>query len=316
MSFQPKPYNQEQVARALANEMHLDAAASAFVLNDLVAKDSRLFNVEYAPLEAVQYLPINSNFHPGIPVVKYQQFDGAGVAQLSSDYATASPSNKITKAEFYMGVKTLRTSCVWSIDEIRAAAYEGTPLEQLEMDLARRSIQEGIDKLALNGDARVNMFGLLNIPNVPTSALAGGTEWDNPLATPDDIALSIVQFLQSIEINTKGSRRANALILDKALLNNLEARRMSSASDISIMEYVRRRFPGLQVFGSFLVGEKAVAYEKSPSVLELVMPIPFEVFPDDVKATRIVREMQARIGGVRAFFPKALAYKTNVLTAP
>lgn len=311
--FKQPEYNVEAVKEKLERELKLDAGFSAFIANELKEVDSRLFDIKYAELEALKFLPVNGRISVGAETISYKQYDGRGMAQITSDYATASPSNDIVAAEYFMGITGIRTSVTFSIQEMRAASMAGVPLEMKKMEQARRTIAEGIDKVALNGNAATNSIGFFSIPNVPTAAAAD--QWDLASAlTPDQIALAIIEFVNSVWVTSKGVHRANRLILPALLKLELESRRLGSVNDTSILDYVKSRLPGVEVMASFQLSDKAIAYEYSADNLELVLPVAFEAFPEEVHATRVVREMHARVGGVRAFYPLSLAYKTDIQT--
>lgn len=314
MIIKAPEYNTELVSARLQNELRLDAGFSAFVANQLKEMDSRLFDVKYANLEALNLLPVNGNFNPGAETISYKQYDGRGAAQITSDYATASPSSDIAVAEYFGKITGIRSSITYSIQEMRAAQMAGVSLDMQKMNTARRIISEGIESVALFGNAANNLTGFFSVPNVPSAA--SSDSWTATSSwTPAEIAQQIIDFVNSVKLTTKGVHRANRLVLPVAVVLYLQSLRLGSVNDTTVLQFVRTQLPGVEIIESFQLSDKAIAYEYSPENLELVLPIAFEAFPEKMEPTFIVREMHARCGGVRAFYPLSMAYKTAIQTA-
>jgi hypothetical protein len=60
--------------------------------------------------------------------------------------------------------------------------------------------------------------------------------------------------------------------------------------------------------GSLWTGDRAIVYDKSPEVLEALVPVEFEQFAPQMVGLETITECQARLGGVVLYRPKAVLY--------
>ena len=308
-------YRLDAVKAEIESKMRLDASFSAFIANELKEIDSKLFDTKYAELEAFKLVAVDGRMSPGAEQYSYKMWDGRGVAQITSDYATASPSNNVEVKEYISKVVGIRNSYQISIQEMRAAQLAGTPLDMMEIEIARRTIAEGINKIALHGDAMSGLTGLFNNAFVPSSVAASTLA---ALST-DAAALALAALVDQVKLQSKGVHKCNRLVMPESIRLALSMRRMGANNDTSVLEYFLKQRPGIEVIGSFELdtqgaggANRMLAYEYSAENAVMKLPVAFEVFPEEIHATFVVREMHARCGGVIFYRPLSAVYLDQV----
>jgi hypothetical protein len=308
-------YRLDSVKAEIENVMKLDASFSAFIANELKEIDAKLFDTKYAELEAFNLVSVDGRMSPGAEQYSYKMWDGRGVAQITSDYSTASPSNNVQVKEYISKVVGIRNSYQISIQEMRASQLAGVPLDTMEIEIARRTIAEGINKIALHGDTTANITGLFNNANVPSSVAASTLA---ALST-DNAALALAAFVDQVKLQSKGVHKCNRLVLPESIRLALSMRRMGTNNDTSVLEYFLKQRPGIEVIGSFELDtqgaggvNRALAYEFSPENAVMKLPVAFEVFPEEIRSTFVRREMHARCGGVVFYRPLSAVYLDGI----
>src|SRR5262249_37010472 len=129
-------------------------------------------------LKARVLIPIDSEVNPGAETVKFNVYDRRGIAKVIKSYADDLPRVDLVVTEVRSPIRSLGISYGFSQQELRAAAMAGMPLETQKATMARRAIEEAIDKIGAKGDSLNGLNGLLGIPNANTYTVpngAGGT---------------------------------------------------------------------------------------------------------------------------------------------
>jgi hypothetical protein len=310
-------------ARAIENEGRLDASQSIFFARELEEIDGQMYEVKYAKLEAFELVPVKT-LDPGTETYTWRLWDGRGIAEMTSNYSTTSPRADVEGAEASSTVRSIRNSFGYNVQEIRAAAKEKRPLENMRAAQARKGINEKINRVALLGDAAHGIVGLFNQANTqtftPGTKTGGGTAWTGAGATPDEILNDLFGMVDQIPTTTNEVEQPTVLLLPYARLRLIGRKRLGTLGDShTILSFFKQERPNITVRGALYLDTagaggvaRAVVYDPKPENLELLVPIPFESFPPQLRGMEYVVENHARMGGVVNRFPLAMLYADGI----
>ena len=312
-----------------AGDAHLDAAQTVFFARQLEEIDAQVYDVKYAKLEAFELLPVKT-LHPGVESYTYRQFDGAAVAKMTSDYSSGSPRADVKGLEFTSRVRGIRNSYGYSVQEIRAAQRENLPLENMRAAVARRGINEAINKRALMGDSEHGIYGLFALPNAAKYTVPKNAGNTSSYAWADKTAAEILNdmfgIVDSIPTATKEVEHAKRLLLPYAELRRISRMKIDSVSPITVLQFFQDNRPGIEVRGALYLdtaatenvvgGGMMVAYDPDRTVVELLLPVAFESFPPERKGLEWVVENHARMGSVVNRYPLAVCYGHGISAVP
>lgn len=312
----------QQDSENFARSLNADASVQAFFLRQLEEIDAQNYDVKYANLEAFELVSAKA-MDPAKETYTYRQFDKKGVAIMTADYANGAPRAEVDGKEYTARVRSLRSSYGMSIQEMREAASTGTPLETFKAEAARRAINELINTTALTGNAEYSLLGLFNQSaaqtyTVPADGTGASALWT--AKTADLILRDMFGIVDQIPTVTKEVEKPNMLLMPYANLRLISTKRLStSASDTTVLEFFRQQRPGINVRGALLLDTagsggtaRMVAYNNDPSIVQLLLPIPFEQFPAQQHSLQWTVECHARVGPVICRYPLSMAYGDGI----
>lgn len=301
---------------------HLDNTQSVFFARQLEEIEGTLYEVKMAELEARQLVDTKP-ISPGAESYTYRQFDKRGVAKVMSNYATSSPRADVDGKEYTAQLRSLRMSFGYSVQEIRAAQFAGTPLDSMKAMAARRAIDEGLNTIALLGSAEHNLIGLFNQPNaqtytVPADGSGASALWSTK--TVDLILRDMFGIVDQIPSNTFEREKPKRLLLSYTRLRLINRLRMGTGDGVlTVLKFFETQRPDIQVRGALLLDtagagatQRMVAYDPSPINQQWLVAVPFETFPVQLQGMEYVTECHARAGGVIARYPMSMAYGDGI----
>jgi hypothetical protein len=135
---------------------------SVFLARELESKDPTRYMELYAGLRARRFVPPIAGIAPYDRVYTYSMWGITGEAKFYGQNAKDLPKVGVTRREFSRTIKPLGASFGWTIDDIRAAAAKGVPLDDVTFIAATSSIERMIDRLIAFGDEDSGFTGLVN----------------------------------------------------------------------------------------------------------------------------------------------------------
>lgn len=302
---------------------NLDANESAFFERELEYVKKQTYDIKVPRLKAMELIPVSFEVDPGAKSIVYQQYEGVGVAQIIASYADDLPRADVIGREFVSIIKSIGTSYGYNLDEIRAASMAGKPLTARKAFAARRANDEKVESLAWWGDPTNNIQGLLRHPNI-TSALAAatgtGTTTTWSTKTADNILADLNALVTGIINLTSEVEAPDTILLPVSQYAYISQTPRSSTSDTTIKDfflahngYVTEIHPLLELASvdPAIVGggdstDIAVAYQKSPDVLTLEIPLPFTQLSPQERNLEFVVNCWSKCGGVIVYRPLAI----------
>jgi len=307
----------------------LDSGETAFFQRELQSTRARSRDVRFPELLATKLIPVSSESGPGATTTRYEQYEEMGVARIIANYADDLARADVRGKEFIKPIRSVGASYGYSIQDIRSSAMANKRLEQRRAMAARRAIAQKINDIGFFGDADHDLVGFLNHPNVTrVSAPNDGTGSARTFASKDADKMyrDMHNCVQSIVTLTNGIERANTLLLPEAQYGLIQATRMSSTSDTTVLEFFLKTHPsitvipvwqckdaGIGVEGGVSAGEDImVAYDRSPEKLEFDLPIEFEDFPPQLEGLEYEVPCHGRVGSVLYYYPLSCAITEGI----
>lgn len=308
----------------------LDAAQTVIFARQLEEIDGQLYDVKYAKLEALELVSAKA-LNPGAESYTYRQYDARAIAKFSSNYANGSPRADVSGLEFTAFVKSCRQSFGFNVQEIRAAAMAGLPLDAMRAMAARRGINEALNAVALQGNAEFGLPGLFSLSSTNTVTIPNGAVGASPLwstKSGDEIVADMVACIDKIPTVTLEVENPKRLLMSYSRLRFIMGKRLNTTGagapiagggDRTVLEQIKQVRPGVEVRGALLLDtagagstQRMMAYDPDRTNMEWLLPVPFESFPPQLQGMEWVIECHARAGGVVLRYPLTVCYADGI----
>jgi hypothetical protein len=324
-----------------------DANETAFFARELEYVYTQTYDIKYPNLKARQLFPVETRVPTGADSFTYSQFDKKVEAEIVHNYAQDFQNAEVMGKQFKQGVVSVGDSYQYSIQDLRAAAMAGRPLETMKAEAARWGIDYKLESLAAIGDVNTGLTGIFNTPSlVATTKVsqnnAGSTTvtWaalisdalakGNLTAAVQEILKDVSAMSRQISVQSDGLFMGDTLVLPVAsyfLLANTQ--RAPGFTDDTILQYILKTVPGLRsiefwpqanaVASSVLSGAGgngvALMYQKTPDVVQLVIPQEFEQFAPQPRNMSWIIPCHMRTGAITVRYPVALTYMLGTINA-
>ncbi len=301
---------------------NMDANEGVIFARQLEYVESRVYEVKYPTLKARELFPVDYSVPTGAETFTYRMYDHQGAFNLITNYSDDFRRVNTTGTETTGKVHSFGAAVEYTVQDLRAAAMAGLPLQDHEMRAARRASEQKLDDIVLNGEANGNLFGIMTHPNIPNAAVPAGastdTEWSEK--TPDEILADMNDIVSDMIDTTNGVEAPDTLILPHAQYELINNTARSSTSDTTILQFflrnnahISRVEPWYKLKGAGTGStDVMIAYRNDPEVAEIVIPQEFEMFPPQPKNMAFNIPCHARFGGVRVRYPLAFSIRRGI----
>jgi hypothetical protein len=304
----------------------LDADESIFFARELESVKSKTYDRLYPEYKALSLIPVSEEVDPGAETIKYESYEEVGIAQLLASYSDDVPRADVKGTETRSPVKPLASSYAYNLQEIRAARMAGKPLAQKKANAAKRAIDYKQNLIAFFGDTATGLLGLLNHPNiqeytVPADGSGSSKLWSTK--TADQMLRDMNGVVNQVFTVTNGVHQADTLLLPLAAYTLAATTRIGVDSNMTVLKFFMESNPfikevtwlnELKNAGAASVG-RMVAYMKSPDVLTLEIPQPFEQLPVQEEGFEFITYCHQRTGGVIVYYPMAICFGDGITPA-
>lgn len=298
-----------------------DDDTTAIFADQLRQIEDTLYRTIFPELRAQDFVPFDTTVNKGAEHFGYYMLDAVGMAKLIKNYADDIEDVAIKVNREFVPINGLGTKYSWSIQDTYNAMFANIPLTTEKADVARMTIAEKIDDMAVRGEEDVDMYGLTNHPNVQLFSPSTG-DW---LAADGSIDATGLEMLEDVKIHinsvNKQSKKALKVtnwVTDPDHLQALGQTFISSTANTSktVLEVLKEIFPGvtfeewseLENADAAGTGVRCVAYHKAPMVLSLPVPIIFEQLPPQARGFMFEVPCHGRVGGIVIRYPMAIGY--------
>lgn len=301
---------------------NMDANEGVIFARQLEYIESRAYEVKYPTLKGRELFPVDYSVPTGAESYTYRMYDHQGAFNLITNYSDDFRRVNVTGVEVTGKIHSFGAAVEYSVQDVRAAAMAGIPLQDHEVRAARRAAEQKLDDIILNGEAAGNLYGIMTHPNIPQAAVpngAGGTAtWATK--TADEILFDLNDIVSDMIDLTKGVEAPTDLILPIAQYELINNTARSTTSDTTILEFFLRNnahittvTPWYKLKGAGTGStDVMIAYRKDPEVIETVIPQEFEMFPAQPKNMSFNIPCHARYGGVRVRYPLAMSIRRGI----
>lgn len=222
----------------------------ATVASALVKVETEAYNVSYEDIVFQELFDVINLNDRTATAFQYAFISKAGKAALST------PDGKINWIDSMIEMKQVplydgNVGYKYGIKELQRAGKMNVSLDPLRVETAIEASLELAQEIAFNGDAKRDVVGFFNNPDVPSVALiagVGGNTW--ALKTSDEILADInhifaTAFATTKQIEFKIGSKSTRLMLPTALYSLTATKKMSAQSDMSVLDYVVKNCPHL-----------------------------------------------------------------------
>lgn len=211
----------------------------------------------------------------------------------------------------------------WTIPELEAAQKLGRPVDQQKFKGMQLKYQMDVDEQVYIGDTALGLTGLVNgatVTNV-SNAVTGG--WAT--ATPAQILADVNEILNSAWAATGYAICPRELRLDPVRFSLLVSQIVSSAGNISLLEFLKVNSLSNSINGvplniqplKWLVGRGAsgtnrmMAYTNDVDRVRFPL-VPLQRTPLEYRDIRQLTTYFGRLGGVEFVYPETIAYRDGL----
>lgn len=211
----------------------------------------------------------------------------------------------------------------WTIPELESAQKLGRPVDQQKFQGMQLKHNMDVDEQVYIGDGVIGVTGLVNNTAVTNLSNAVTGSWGT--ATPAQILADLNEML-----NSAWAASAYAVCPDRVLIDPLNYGRLvstlvSSAGNISILEFLRQNslsnaingrpldiFPSKWLTGRGAAGaNRMVAYTKDPQRVRFPL-VPLQRTPLEYRDIRQLTTYFGRLGVVEMVYPETVAYRDGI----
>jgi hypothetical protein len=316
-------------------------AAGVFLVGELERLDQRL----HQPLASVTWAR-DIDLREDVSIAdEFSSFTNSNFAAASgvagSDIAwIGKDSNAITGIALDIG-KTINPLGIWgmqlgwTLPELESAQKLGRPVDQQKFAAMQLKYQMDIDKLVYMGDTVVGTTGMLNHVSMTNvgNAVTGG--WAalitaNPATAADLIVADVNSLLNSVWAATAYALCPERLLIAPAPYTLLVSTKISSAGNMSILEYLKINCLSNAINGKplevqpckWLTGtnnggrgpaatDSMHAYIKDPMRVRYPL-VPLQRTPLEYRDLRQLTTYFGRMGAVELVYPETAGRRANL----
>lgn len=299
----------------LAQTGRFDDAASAFLARELTHVRAQVLQVKKAPLNAFQVFPVQTDIPVGAETALQRIYDSVGIAKIIGNYADDLPRADVAGKETAVRVYQLGAAYGYNVRELQNAAFANRPLSALKAAAARNAIDIKLNQLAWYGEAKNNIFGFLNQPNIGEYALKNdGANGSTALKDKDEATVirDMNEFLQAIPTATNEVETPNTVLLPPEAYAYLKTTRLTD-SDRTLMDFIQQAHP--EITRWMKVGELKGAGEDGkdvmfagvfdPTYIKFEIPARFNQLPVEKRNLEYVIDCLSETAGVTVNYPMA-----------
>jgi len=327
--FLGENHNGKQFISAVAQMAFNDALSddlTGYFIRQLTDIETAFYEVLYVPLKGMQLFPASSAYNIAAENILFQVWDYRGQSRTVANYAVEDfPESDVLLKQLSVPVKGEGAKYSYTIQDLRASAMANQPLDQMKAQAARRTIEQGMNRIVWNGDIDTGRVGILTDPDVPYGSVPSDgtgstTQFINK--SGQQIYRDLCTIVREIEVNSGGLFKPNTLVLPVNQYRYIEQKPFAeSFMGTSVLTYFKQNNAGINVeYAEELKGASSttpgndvmIAYEKKMEYSCIAMPIPFEMFPPQMTALKYSVLCHARTAGMIIRQPISMNIKEGI----
>lgn len=290
-----------------------------FLARQLDYVKTRIYEIETPNLTGLQLVPVSTEVPEWAESFTYRTYDEVGMAKFISNYADDLPRVDVSGKEQTLKLKSMGDAYGYSLDEMRLANAMGTNLSERKGRVARRAIDQLVNRVALVGDDLHGFYGFTNHPNLGETSVTG--DWTLEATTGQQILDDLMAMYDAVQIQSYDNHTPDTLAVAPTRRSALMRKNVNSGGNWeSVWERFRSLYPGVTLIASTELEpttangnvSTAVMYERNVDNLSIEIPRPFEQLAAEKRNLEMVIDCIAKCSGVAIYRPLALTRAVGV----
>lgn len=297
--------------QSMMGNVALREDVSIFTARQLEYVKTQVYEAKFPDLKSLRIVPITTDTPPSAETVAYKIYDRYGMAKIIANYADDLPRADVAATEKKASVKSIGVAYGYSVLELAASNQTGANLPMHKALSARRAVEIELSRVALYGDDKHDLYGLLTHPNIGETVLPSGKDWLTGNPTAQDLIDDVRAIYDAVRLQSNGAHTPNMLLLPMRHLALLQRTIMPNTMGKSVLTWLREEFPNLK-FEEMLelqgkTGEKShiVCGEFDRLNLSQEIPLMFDQLPAEARGLELLVNCHARTAGTLVYMPLA-----------
>lgn len=212
----------------------------------------------------------------------------------------------------------------WTIPELESAQRLGRPVDQQKFAGMQLKYQMDVDEQVYIGDGVLNATGLVNDAGVTATNATNGN-WTNGTTTPAQILEDINNMLESNWSTAAFARCPDKVLLPPLKFSYLVSTVVSTAGNISILEYLKKNSICNSINGreldiqplKWLTGrgaagaDRMVAYTNDRNLVRFPL-VPLQRTPLEYRGIHQLTTYFGRLGQIEMVYPETVSYVDGI----
>lgn len=215
----------------------------------------------------------------------------------------------------------------WTIPELESSLRLGRPIDAQKYSAMQLKYQMDIDEQVYIGDSTLGVYGLCNLPQVAVTNAPNGAA-SSPLwtsKTPDEILADVNTFLNAIWAASGWAVMPTELRIPPQLFGLLVSQKVSSAGNVSVIEFLRQNSLAMAANGQplniqplkWLIGRgvggvnRMLSYTKAPERVRFPL-VPLQRTPLEYRSLYQLTTYFGRLGVVETPYPETIGYMDGI----
>lgn len=300
----------------------LDAQETLVFARQLETIKRKMYEVKYTELKGKRFIPEGNEATETTEYLTYRIWDSYTMAKVIGNGSTDVPLVGATAREVSVKGYRLAVGYQYTVDDLRSAQALNVPLIDTYAKQVRMGFELAREEQSAFGlpESGMNLFGLLNHPNVPVVALPNG-DWSNPATTGEEILEDLNHMVTTMLVTTDEIHAGDTMLMTIAAFRLISTKLLNSAngSNITVLKAFQDSNPGITIdtwnkcthAAANGTSSRIVFYKKSSDILEFEVATAFEQMPASVQGWVYTVVCRCKWFGLQIQYPLALSYSDN-----
>ncbi len=313
-----------------------DANEAATLARQLLAINAKEVTNLYTKLKAVQFIPVDGSLASGADSYTTAVYSEVGTADIVTNYGNGFPASEVSVSEVIKPLRSIGNSYHYTVQDLRAAAMSGRPLEQRRASVARLVHDRKIERLAAWGSTVYGLPGMLTNSTVNLMLKSGGVgpdltgSWET--ASAAHIFADLNAIVSQVSVQSQGLFEGNTMILPLAAYEVAASTAYSTLNGESVLSVFMKSNPHIRNVDSWAMCDnfdengaspisnstktRAVCYDRNANVLDQKISQAFEQFAPQQVHMQFNVDCHSRHGGTVVYYPIAMVYADDLSDLP
>lgn len=280
-----------------------------FVGEQLLAQPARIYEEQYAPLNADLLIPPSGSEMRGASQFAREVYQSQGQAEWVGDGADDLPQVNASVIRDVYNIDMAGCAYGWTLKEMNAAEFAKRPLDIRRGLAGRRAIESFRNNVFFLGSAPKQIFGLFSFPFIPRIQLdladfAAG-------ADPEDTLAALYSLENAVIESTDTAAEPTHLLLPTSIYSFVASTRANALNNDTILDVYKRNAQSAKIVVRARELETAgptggvviACIRVAPDAAEHIVTNPLEILPPQERNLKTIINMVTEVGGFISEFP-------------